>query len=155
MKKMILIVLIVSALLSFAASLYAGSPAKAPDVVTLDTLKDKYEPVLFTHERHTGLAGNCGVCHHEHGNNGSLPCKSCHSLDAAAFKNSVTHNFSACKSCHGAYSPENPGIPGLKVAYHTQCFKCHRGMGDVGKGPQGCTELCHAKRDVTMSKKSQ
>ena len=155
MKKMILLFLTASTLMFFAAALYAGSPANAPDIITLDSLKDKYEAVFFTHERHTTLAGNCGTCHHEHGNSGSLPCKSCHSLDAAAFKKSVTHSFMACKSCHGAYSPANPKIPGLKVAYHSQCFQCHRGMGTVGKDPKGCTELCHAQREVTLSRKSK
>ena len=154
MKKVMLLILTAGTLVFFAATLYAGSPLKGPDMVTLDSLKDKYEAVFFTHERHTALAGNCGTCHHEHGNNGSLPCKNCHSLDAMAFKNSVTHSFTACKSCHSAYVPENPKMPGLKTAYHSQCFQCHRGMGNVGKDPKGCTELCHAKRDATLSKKS-
>lgn len=153
MKKMILLILTASTLVFFAATLHAGSAAKAPDIITLDSLSDKYEPVFFTHERHTALAGNCGTCHHEHGNSGTLPCKSCHSLDAASFKNSVTHSFTACKNCHGAYSPASPNIPGLKAAYHAQCLQCHKGMGNVGKDPKGCAELCHAPKKVAMGKK--
>jgi hypothetical protein len=153
MKKTILMILAASTLVFLAASLYAGSAPKVPEVITLDSLTDKYESVVFTHGRHATLAGNCGTCHHEHGDSGKLPCKSCHSLDVSAFKNSVTHSFTACKSCHSAYAPENPKMPGLKVAYHSSCMQCHKGMGNVGKDPKGCAELCHAKRDVTLSKK--
>ena len=153
MKKTILFILVAGGMVFLAVSLYAGSAAKPPDVITLDSLTDKYESVVFTHEKHAMVAGNCGTCHHEHGDYGKLPCKSCHALEANAFKNSVTHNFTACKSCHTAYAPENPKMPGLKVAYHDKCFQCHKDMGKVGKDPKGCTELCHAKRDVTPSKK--
>jgi len=155
MKKMTLLILAAVALMFFAATLYAGSPAKAPDIITLDSLKDKYEAVFFTHERHISFAGKCDTCHHEHNNSGSMPCKSCHALDTAAFKKSVTHNFTACKGCHGAYAPENPRMPGLKTAYHSLCFQCHRDMGNVGKDPKGCAELCHAQREVTLSRKSK
>lgn len=153
MKKMIIMVLVTGIVVLIAASLYAGGATKPPEVITLDSLTDKYESVMFTHERHAMIAGNCGTCHHEHGDSGKLPCKSCHALDVNVFKNSVTHNFTACKSCHAAYAPENPKMPGLKVAYHKTCLQCHRDMGNVGKDPKGCAELCHAKRDVTLSKK--
>jgi len=153
MKKIIPLILTASTLIIFAASLSAGGPAKTPEIIVLESLSDKYEPVFFTHGRHTSFAGNCGTCHHEHGNSGTLPCKNCHSLDASAFKNSVSNNFLACKSCHGAYSPANPKMPGLKAAYHSQCLQCHRGMGSIGKDPKGCAELCHAKKEVTLSKK--
>jgi len=150
MKKTLLLILAAATLILIASSLYAGSAAKVPDVITIESLTDKYEPVVFTHERHAALASNCGTCHHEHADNAKLPCKSCHSLDVAAFKNSVTNNFTACRCCHSAYSPDNPRMPGLKVAYHTQCMQCHKGMGNVGKDPKGCTELCHAKREITL-----
>ncbi len=152
MKKTILTILAAGVVILVAASIQAGSVPKIPDFITLDSLTDKYESVVFTHERHAALAGDCGKCHHEHGQNAKLPCKDCHSLDVAAFKNSVTHNFTACKSCHSSPSPENPGMPGLMVAYHSKCMQCHKGMGNVGKDPTGCTELCHAKRNTALSK---
>ena len=153
MNKIIPLILMASTLILCAAPLFAEGPAKAPDIITLDSLSEQYQPVFFTHERHTSYAGNCGTCHHEHGNSGTLPCKNCHSLNAAAFKNSVTHSFMACKNCHGSYSPSSVKTPGLKAAYHTQCLQCHRGMGTIGKDPKGCAELCHARKELTLSKK--
>lgn len=152
MKKILTVTFAISISI-FAASLYAGNAAPSPEVITIDSLTDKYEPVFFTHARHISMAGGCGTCHHEHGNSGTLPCKECHSLAPSAFKNSVTRSFIACKGCHGAYSAANPKVPGLKVAYHSNCFQCHRGMGNVGIDPKGCTELCHARKEVKVSKK--
>ena len=134
-----------------APQVFAESPARPPEIVTLDSISDKYESVSFTHERHASMAGNCGTCHHEHGNNGGLPCKDCHSISPSAFKSSVTRGFVACRNCHGAYSPSDPGMPGLKVAYHSKCFQCHRGMNNVGIDPKGCAELCHAGKDVKLT----
>jgi predicted CXXCH cytochrome family protein len=61
----------------------------------------------------------------------------------------------ACKSCHSSYDPANPNMPGLKTAYHSQCFQCHRGMGNVGIDPKGCTVMCHAKKEQKVSIKTQ
>jgi predicted CXXCH cytochrome family protein len=116
-----------------------------------------YKPVLFNHGKHTSLAPDCGVCHHQHGNNASLSCRECHAMKASSFKNSVTNSFMACKTCHGAYDSSTPGMPGLKVAYHRTCFQCHRGMGEVGADPKGCTIMCHDKRSpkaVAKAKRS-
>lgn len=128
-----------------AASLVTGISAKA-GVYKLDSIADKYAGVKFDHEKHSKLAGNCGACHHQHGNSASLPCKECHSLTPENFRNSVNNMFMACKNCHSVTDPANPGMPGLKVAYHRTCMQCHRGMGNVGTDPKGCTEMCHAKK---------
>lgn len=117
-----------------------------PGVRVLDSIKDTYSPVRFDHSKHEAIAGSCVTCHHEHNVAKNLPCKQCHSLTPAAFKNSVNHNFMACANCHGAYEPDNPRMPGLKTAYHRVCFSCHRGMAGVGTDPRGCTELCHSKK---------
>ena len=58
---------------------------------------------------------------------------------------SVSQRFIPCNGCHADADPDNPGMPGLKTAYHRQCFTCHRGMGNIGTDPKGCAELCHAK----------
>ncbi len=155
MKKFGFLIFALSACIFLAASLSVGDAAKSPDVVTIESLSNKYEAVIFTHERHTGMAGNCGTCHHEHGSSGTLPCKDCHSLTPSVFKNSVTRNFMACKNCHGAYSPSEPKMPGLKVAYHTKCFQCHRGISDVGTDPKGCAALCHAAKELKVSKRTK
>ncbi|MBI5098426.1 MAG: cytochrome c3 family protein [Nitrospirae bacterium] len=150
MKKFLILVIAIIFCFFLSLSIFAG---KNPGVVTLDTLSDKYESVRFNHESHTSMAGNCGTCHHEHGNSAALPCKDCHSITPAAFKNSVVNNFVACKNCHAVSDPDNPVMPGLKVAYHKTCFQCHRGMGNVGVDPKGCAEMCHAKKEQRVSMK--
>jgi hypothetical protein len=152
MRNTVLILLIATLCMVFAGSLYAGNAAKVPGIAMLDSLSDKFEPVRFDHAKHIGIAGNCGTCHHQHNNFSTLPCKECHSLSAAEFKNSVVNNFMACKNCHGSYDPSNPKMPGLKTAYHVQCFGCHKGMGEVGEGPQGCTNMCHGKKGPNTQK---
>jgi hypothetical protein len=131
----------------------SGAPV-ARRLVKLDSLMNIYKPVLFDHEKHTAIAGDCGICHHQHGKNASLPCHECHSIKASTFKGSVTGSFIACKNCHGALDPAAPQMPGLKVAYHRQCFQCHWGMSDVGSTPKGCTVMCHDKRDQKVSAKT-
>ena len=148
MKKSVILVIAISFCFLLSVSTIAG---KNPGVVTLDTISDKYEVVRFDHEKHSSIAGDCGTCHHEHGKSGTLPCKDCHSVTPAVFKNSVVNSFTACKNCHAVADRDNPGTPGLKVAYHKTCFQCHRGMGNVGVDPKGCTEICHAKKAQRIS----
>ncbi len=140
------------------AQTHASAPTgvqRDPQVVTLGTLTDKYKPVVFDHAKHMAMAGDCGMCHHQHGNNSSLPCKECHALQPSTFKSSVKGGFIACRNCHGAYDPSNPQMPGLKVAYHRQCFQCHRGMNGVGVDPKGCAAMCHAKREPKAGMKAR
>jgi hypothetical protein len=132
----------------------ASGAAVARRLVKLDSLVNIYKPVLFDHEKHTAIAGDCGICHHQHGKNASLPCHECHSIKASTFKADVTGSFIACKNCHGALDPAAPQMPSLKVAYHRQCFQCHWGMSEVGSNPKGCTVMCHDKRDQKVSAKT-
>ncbi|HAM52241.1 MAG TPA: hypothetical protein DCP92_16685 [Nitrospiraceae bacterium] len=153
MKKIVILCFIFSICIFSGASLFAGNVAKSPEFATLDSIANKYEAVIFTHAKHASLAGRCGSCHHQHGNSESLPCKECHSLTRADFEKSVSQNFMACKNCHAGIDRTNPGMPGLKVAYHQTCFQCHRGMGNIGLDPKGCTEICHAKKEQIIGKK--
>jgi len=146
MKGIVISVFAISLFVFLVSSLYGGNLAKAPGMVKLDSLRDRYESVIFDHPKHTLIAGDCGSCHHQHGDNGRLPCRDCHNLTPDIFKHSVANNFMACKNCHGRFNIDNPGMPSLKVAYHRTCFKCHRGMADLGIDPKGCTLLCHAKK---------
>jgi hypothetical protein len=150
MRKSLILVFLISFCLFPYVSTGEG---KNPGVVTLDSISDEYEAVRFDHETHTAIAGNCGACHHEHGNNSSLPCKDCHDISPDIFKKSVINSFTACKNCHVDSDPENPAIPALKVAYHKTCFQCHRGMGNVGVDPKGCAEMCHAKKEQSAGLK--
>ncbi len=141
MKRIVLI-----SIIFLTSTILAISAGGEDSFFTLGTISDKYEPVRFNHSRHIDLAGKCDTCHHEHGDNSSLPCKNCHSLNNNTFKNTVVNGFMACQNCHGAINPDNPSIPSLKVAYHRTCFQCHRGMGEVGIDPKGCTKICHAQK---------
>lgn len=125
-----------------------ASSTGGPGVVMLDALVEQYEAVRFDHSMHASyFAKGCWDCHHQHMDYGSQPCDECHAIEAAEFKKSVTGSFLSCRSCHGEFQTAAPAMPGLKVAYHKQCFGCHRGMGNVGKSPEGCTEQCHARRE--------
>jgi predicted CXXCH cytochrome family protein len=146
MKNLIVGLLVVSACIFFVASTSGStSKAKMPGLTVLDSIEKMYGPVKFDHEIHTLMAGSCGECHHQHGTD--LGCKNCHSLDSSAFKKTVENSFLPCKSCHGEINSDMPGMPSLKVAYHAQCFGCHRGMGNVGLDPKGCTEQCHVRKE--------
>jgi hypothetical protein len=132
----------------------ASAPARSgkgsmPKTVSLGSLSDRYEPVVFDHSGHGEMASGCGDCHHQHGTDRILGCRECHSLDASAFRKSVNAGtFRACKECHAGPSPQpDPGRTGLSAAYHRACFRCHREVGSVGKDPKGCTEMCHAEKE--------
>jgi hypothetical protein len=94
---------------------------EAPQTLTMKSLENIYQPVVFSHGLHAEMGGDCATCHHH------SPAGQTH----------------ACGECHGKpFNPENLNMPGLKGAYHLQCLSCHR---EMGSGPVGCTE-CHAKK---------
>jgi hypothetical protein len=140
---------------SFTASLYAvnksektsdtgpSSQKSVPDVILLDSLADQYEAVEFDHSMHISFAEDCSQCHHQH--IAEMECDMCHAITASTFKKSVVNSFLSCRDCHETFDPNQPGLIGLKGAYHRACFQCHQGMGSVGLDPKGCTESCHAK----------
>lgn len=103
-----------------------ANPLRAPDVIILDELKDRYLPVPFDHKGHSSMAAmgkGCSICHH-------------HTPEGLAYP--------ACKSCHDA-SPQKSDIskPGLKGAYHRQCLNCHREWDGESK-----CETCHRTRST-------
>lgn len=122
-----------------------GEGATVPDTIIMDDIQKEFGPVTFEHSMHVEIAENCGACHHIHNERVNSTCGDCHALDSAAFKGSATEGFPPCSSCHMDYSPEEPEVPGLKVALHKTCFGCHVGMGDLGVSPAGCAEMCHAR----------
>jgi hypothetical protein len=99
-----------------------------PESLTLSSLENIYQPVVFSHNMHAEIAEDCAACHH----------------------NSPAGQTPSCGDCHGEpFNPENLNMPGLKGAYHLQCMDCHKEIG----GPVGCTQ-CHAKK-VTEAAKSE
>jgi len=153
MRKILCITVVLSLCILAAANV--STAADAPGTRVLDSLKDVYAPVTFDHPKHVSIAGSCSACHHEHGIADGLPCKQCHALTPQTFKNSLNHTFMACKTCHTTADRDNASMPGLKTAYHKQCFTCHRGMGNIGADPKGCTELCHARRTDSIGKNTR
>ena len=127
---------------AFFAGLATGG--QAPGVVVMDSIEGSLGQVTFDHEAHTFMADGCASCHHTHGADNSR-CSGCHAIGADEFKRTAKDSFLACYNCHGGIDPDNPGMPSLQVALHNTCFACHRGMGDIGKSPLGCTQQCHAK----------
>jgi hypothetical protein len=153
MKKGVQSVFAIGLCVLFVVSISAEEKV-IPTVVVLDSIATLYEPVTFDHVTHVMIAGgegNCAECHHQHPAVEGLSCKDCHSIESVEYKKSVVHSFMSCSSCHGTYDISNPAMPGLKVAYHSTCFKCHRGMGNIGIDPKGCTEMCHARKSEKVS----
>ncbi len=137
------ILIVLSVLFGVAVGMLSAEDI--PQMVLLDSISKDYEPVNFDHSSHTMYAEGCLVCHHEHPKNADT-CMNCHEVDSSFFKKTAKSYFIGCRNCHGEYDPSNPSMPSLKVAYHSKCFQCHRGMGNVGTDPKGCTEMCHAKK---------
>ena len=137
--------------LLFGSSLSAGETNKqAPPsghlagVRVLGSISSQYGTVSFDHAKHMMLADTCSACHH-HGSGDTSSCAGCHGIKPAMFKRSLVQTFMPCSNCHSTHDKDYPAMPGLKVAYHMKCFACHRGMGNLGLDPSGCTTLCHAK----------
>lgn len=122
----------------------------APETVTIDSLSHLYQPVQFSHVRHTKLA-RCKDCHHHTTGHQDMDpnCVRCHS-------HSPESSVVSCKDCHTKkqFYPEqvsqagDPNIyhidkPGLKGAYHLNCIPCH-----VEKNAPSNCEGCHALTDA-------
>lgn len=118
-----------------------------PDEIEMKTLAELYQGVVFNHDMHVMIAGDCATCHHH--TLGTPPvdtyCARCHdgSQEVAAV---------SCQDCHTReritagtlreVERENPfhdDMPDLKGAYHLSCIGCHRELG----APVGCQD-CHA-----------
>ncbi len=145
MKSKLALAFITSlALGMFAAGFALSGEIELPGMIVLGTLEDKYEPVEFDHLMHTFIAESCADCHHSHQRRKDLDCAGCHAIDNEQFKATVESGFLPCSMCHMGPDPENPAMPSLKVAFHKQCFSCHRDIGNIGKSPKACFQQCHA-----------
>jgi len=116
---------------------------QAPDTIVMGSEGTVMKPVAFDHGMHTSIAAGCNGCHHQHQEVDISQCVGCHEFETLAARKVATGGFLACRHCHGEITPDAPGMPGLKAAYHLKCFTCHLGMKGLGQGPQGCTTQCH------------
>jgi hypothetical protein len=152
-------VVIAAAVLMLAGVLSPGEPGHAmdeydaPETVTMDTMANLYEPVVFSHKRHVRLA-RCKDCHHH--TTGELNtdpnCIRCHTHSPRSKK-------IACSDCHSPrqFYPEqlsaatapniyHIGKPGLKGALHLNCIPCHQEK-NAPTGCEGCHAMTKAGRD--------
>lgn len=118
-------------------------PEQLPSRVRIDGLSDKFGPNLFNHRRHVASLmrriQDDKLAAAFHSDPATL-CTACH------------HNSPAsatpppCSSCHATrISPEHPGKPALKAAYHLQCMGCHDGM-QVARPLKTSCASCHKPR---------
>ncbi|HWR71575.1 MAG TPA: cytochrome c3 family protein, partial [Nitrospirota bacterium] len=104
-------------LLALLMAAPAGVDGKEmPGTIVIKNLSKQYRSVTFDHAMHTAIAGNCGMCHHQHNDKARATCSECHALSADTFKASVKQSFTACSACHSDPSSDMPEMPGLKVA---------------------------------------
>ena len=57
---------------------------EGPDVIKIDKLVSKYQPVTFSHKVHaqmSEMSGGCANCHHYNISGPILPCSDCHSVE--------------------------------------------------------------------------
>ena len=109
-----------------------------PDVVTIGTISDKYQPSKMPHRKivlklmdgmkdnplasafHTAPKAICSGCHH----------------------NSPAYATPKCSSCH---TKTDGNRPSLKAAYHGQCMDCHKQMKLEKPASTNCV-ACHEKK---------
>lgn len=131
-----------------AQSRAAGTLAddQIPETVRIDGMVDQFEAVDLPH-RKIVRALSAGIKHSKlaayfHSDDIAL-CGGCHHNAPA------TLNPPKCASCHGeAFKNEQDGRPGLKGAYHGQCFACHREMEIDVPAATDCVK-CHKKRNLS------
>ena len=114
-----------------------------PETVTIKDLSDQYEPVYFPHRRIVRRlvteSKDDKLAQHFHSQKGTI-CQACHHNSPA------TKKPPRCYSCHGKPFNEAEILrPGMKGAYHQQCFGCHQQMGIKKPDSLNCIE-CHRER---------
>ncbi len=96
--------------------------------------------VCFTHKKHGEMLG-CVKCHHTYKDDAAVKagpvkkCSACHKANPAE-KNSLGY-------CERTYKGK---APGLKCAYHMNCWGCHKKAKKQGKpAPTSCSK-CHSAK---------
>ncbi len=108
------------------------TPERAPNVITIDKLTNKYLPVIFSHKTHaqmSAMSGGCANCHHYNTAGPILPCTNCHSAERKR---------------------EDVSKPDLQAAYHRQCIDCHKEWSHS----TDCTS-CHMEKGSTLTQQAK
>ena len=108
-----------------------GQPAEIKVENTAGHKRNQRPPVIFPHEKHTGLY-ECLDCHHKYQDNKNV-------LDEGELEEG--NKKISCIYCHHSGSSIK-----LEEAYHGQCRGCHEKARKAGgkNGPVLCGE-CHRK----------
>ena len=104
------------------------SAEKTRNVVSLDELSKKYNPVIFQHRIHaqmSEMSGGCATCHHYNTSGPIQPCKNCHLINRKR---------------------DDISKPDLEAAYHRQCIGCHREWSHSNS----CVS-CHSLKNSTQT----
>jgi len=108
-------------------------PEDTPELITINQISDRYNPVYFSHKIHaqmSNMGGGCEGCHHFNTSGPILKCNSCH---------------------ESTRKREDVSLPDLKGAYHRQCMDCHREWSHE----TGCNSCHTPKKDLTATQKEQ
>ncbi len=103
---------------------------EGPDVITIDKLVDKYQPVTFSHKVHaqmSEMSGGCANCHHYNTSSPIVKCADCHSVERKR---------------------EDISKPDLEAAFHRQCISCHKEWSHS----TDCNS-CHVQKGVKVTQK--
>lgn len=106
-------------------------PEEGPVVVSMNDIKGKYGPVIFSHRVHSEMSemsGGCNGCHHYNTTGPVLKCKKCHAEKRKR---------------------EDLTKPDLNAAYHRQCINCHR-QWSRNVNCDGCHKLKEGASDASV-----
>ncbi len=135
---------------SRTSNTYTYSDEDIPEAVTIKDLEKQYEPVYFPHRKIVrkllAETKDDKLAQYFHRQKGTV-CQACHHNSPAAKKPP------RCYSCHGKpFDAKEPLRPGMKGAYHQQCFGCHKQMGIKKPDPLNCME-CHQEKKKQVATK--
>ena len=108
-------------------------PEQTPELITINQISDRYNPVYFSHRMHaqmSNMGGGCEGCHHFNTLGPILKCNSCH---------------------ESSRKREDVSRPDLKGAYHRQCMDCHREWSHE----TGCNSCHIPKKDLKGTQQEQ
>lgn len=114
--------------------------ATVQDIVIIDRLVDKYEPVVFAHNLHANMSAMSGGCYN------------CHHIAQSV----EDIQFCGASGCHSETNVVNLEMskPSLKGAYHRQCMGCHREWSHDTECGNCHAELVEGKSKVAAMDKT-
>jgi len=115
-----------------------------PEKIIIDVISKEYQGVSFPHRdivqtMMNNIEGNALADNFHQGKN--VVCQSCHHNSPETLD-----PLPRCVSCHASADNKQDGrIPGMKAAYHQQCFDCHEALDMKEPDSTNCT-ACHEEK---------